>query len=378
MVKKLSKFKKREKKLQNIFYNKSGQEGAFSSNPVIIKNVYTRLHPNEKISLKVVNDFLKNQYTYQRHKNYYKKFNRNKIYSPAPGVWFGIDLADFSTFSEHNKGYKFLLLGCDVFSKMCYGESLKFKDKKSVLEAFKKILNRVKHRPIIVCSDLGSEFLANIFQNYLKKEKIHFVALQGTFHNAVVERQIKSIKMLLGKLWTNIGEPNWIDHVQNIITTFNNTKHSKLKIPPIKVEEWNSDIIYKRLYPSNIEKIPGKFKKGDMVRFSLILSNFSKGYEGVYSKQTFLINKGPFYPQKGVYPMYKLIDSFDKTPIPGSYYEKELQIINKTLFKHKKNSVYDVRVMETKGDMSKIHYLGWPHTHDAWVKTNSIFKNKPK
>ena len=110
--------------------------------------------------------------------------------------------------------------------------SLKFKDKKSVLEAFKKILNRVKHRPIIVCSDLGSEFLANIFQNYLKKEKNHFVALQGTFHNAVVERQIKSIKMLLGKLWTNIGEPNWVDHVQNIITTFNNTKHSKLKIPP--------------------------------------------------------------------------------------------------------------------------------------------------
>ena len=336
MVKKLVKFKKQEKRLQNIFYNKHGQKGAYSSNPKIIKNVYNELYPNENISLKLVHKYLKNQYIYQRHRNYYKKFARNRIYSPAPGVWFGIDLADFTNFSTHNKGYKYLLLGCDIFSKMCYGESIKTKDKKTVLEAFKKILKRIKHRPLIVCSDLGSEFLANIFQNYLKKEKIHFVALQGTFHNAVVERQIKSIKMLLGKLWTNLGKPVWVDYVQNIITSFNNTEHSKLKMAPVEVEEWNSDVVYKRLYPKNIKKIPGKFKKGDMVRFSMILSNFTKGYEGVYSKQTFLISKGPFYPQKGVYAMYKLVDSFDKSPVPGSFYDKELQGINKNLFKHKK------------------------------------------
>ena len=378
MGRKLTKIKKQERKLQKIFYNTQGQKGAYSSNPKVIKDVYDELYPNENISLKRVHQYLKNQYTYQRHRNYIKKFARNKVYSPCPGNYFGIDLADFSSFLEHNRGYKYLLLGCDVFSKMCYGEALKSKDKKSVLEAFKKILNRVKHRPRIVCSDLGSEFLANMFQNYLKKEKIHFVALQGVFHNSVTERAIKSIKMLLGKVWTNIGRPLWVDHVQNIINSYNETVHSKLKMPPSKVEEWNADVIHKRLYPENEEKKPGKFKKGDMVRFSLILGKYTKGYEGVYSKQTFLISKGPFYPQYGVHAMYKLVDSFDKTPIPGSFYDKELQLINKNLFKHKKNTIYDIKVLENKGDMSKIHYLGWSHNYDTWIKSKSILKTRPK
>ena len=115
-----------------------------------------------------------------------------------------------------------------------------------------------------------------------------------------------------------------------------------------------------------------------MVRFSLILGKYTKGYEGVYSKQTFLISKGPFYPQYGVHAMYKLVDSFDKSSIPGSFYDKELQLVNKNLFKHKKNTIYDIKVLESKGDMSKIHYLGWPHNYDTWVKSKSILKSRPK
>ena len=58
------------------------------------------------------------------------------VYSPAPGAWFGIDLADFTTFSDFNEGFKYILLGCDIFSKMVYAEPLKAKDKISVLNAF--------------------------------------------------------------------------------------------------------------------------------------------------------------------------------------------------------------------------------------------------
>ena len=370
--------KSREKRLSNIYYNKKGGAGAFSGSPIILKNIYNETYPQDKINTKLATVFLQNQYVYQRHRNRRKIFPRNMVYSPAPGVWFGIDLADFGAFSDHNDGFRYILIGCDIFSKMVYGEALKNKDKTSVLDAFKKMLPKIKHRPLIVCSDLGSEFLAKVFQNYLKKEKIHFVSLQGQYHNSVTERHIRTIKDKFGRLWTNLGEPVWVEHLQEVITSYNNTKHSRLKIAPIEVEEFNSDIIHRRLYPKKIDKVPGKFKIGDLVRISLILDKFAKAYEGVFSKQTFLITHGPFYPQKGKYPLYKIGESFSKEPIPGSWYEYELQKINKNKFGHAKNREYDIKVLESSGNKSKIHYVGWSKKYDHWVPTKSIINRKIK
>ena len=70
MARKLTKIKKQERKLQKIFYNTQGQKGAYSSNPKIIKGVYDELYPDDNITLKRVHQYLKNQYTYQRHRNY--------------------------------------------------------------------------------------------------------------------------------------------------------------------------------------------------------------------------------------------------------------------------------------------------------------------
>ena len=370
--------KKREKRLSNIFYNKKGGAGAFSANPVIIKNIYSKKYPQDRINIPLVKQFLEDQYVYQRHKKRRKKFPRNRVYSPAPGVWFGIDLADLTTFSNFNDGFKYILLGCDIFSKMIYGEPLKSKDKTSVLNAFKKMLPKIKHRPLIVCSDLGGEFLSNIFQKYLKKEKIHFVSLQGQYHNSVTERHIKTIKDKFGRLWTNLGEPVWKKHLQDVINSYNNTTHSRLKTTPNEVEEFNSDIIHKRLFPKKIGRVAGKFKKGDLVRVSLILDKFAKAYEGLFTKQTFLITHGPFYSQKGKYPLYKLAESYRKEAVPGSWYEFEMQKINKKKFDHNKNQEYDIKILENVGKKSKIHYVGWSKKYDRWVPTNSLITRKIK
>ena len=370
--------KKQEKRLQDIYYNKRGGEGAFSSNPYIIKSVYNKKYAQDKLSTILVKNYIKDQYTYQRHRNYRKKIDRNRVYSPGPGVWVGLDLGDFRSFANDNNDFKYLLIACDIFSKMIYLEALKFKDKNSVLIGFKKMLPRFKHKPLILCSDLGGEFLSKPFQQFLKKENIHFVALQGQYHNAVVERQLKTIKTILGRVWTNLGKTEWHNHIQNIAKSYNNTKHSSIKMRPVEVEEWNADLVHARLYPTKIARVQPKFKKNDMVRISLILGSFTKAYEGVFSKQTFLIASDAFYPQKGHLPMYKLIDSYDKTEIPGSFYEAELQKINKKLFKHKKNMEYDIKVIETKGKLSKIHYVGWSKNHDVWIKTASIKTRKAK
>ena len=67
------------------------------------------------------------EYVYQRHRNRKIFFSRNVIYSPSPGAFFGIDLADLSTFKDDNDQFRYILLGCDFFSKMVYIENLKKK-----------------------------------------------------------------------------------------------------------------------------------------------------------------------------------------------------------------------------------------------------------
>ena len=88
------------------------------------------------------------------------------------------------------------------------------------------MLPNIKHRPLILCSDLGGEFVGKIFQAFLKKNNIGFVALQGQYHNAITERAIKTIKSKIGKLWTKKGTHNWVKHAKNLVTTYNNTYHS--------------------------------------------------------------------------------------------------------------------------------------------------------
>ena len=82
---------------------------------------------NRNISRKNVKDFLEKQPSYTLHKLTRKKFVRRKILSPKPKVIASCDLADLSKLSRYNRGYKFLLVVIDVFSRFLQIEPVKKK-----------------------------------------------------------------------------------------------------------------------------------------------------------------------------------------------------------------------------------------------------------
>ena len=82
-----------------------------------------------------------------RHKPVRFKFKKRRVFSPGPNSTWAADLADLQKFSRSNKGYRYLLLVIDVFTKYGYIRPLKKKTGKETAAAFKDIFLEAKTSP---------------------------------------------------------------------------------------------------------------------------------------------------------------------------------------------------------------------------------------
>ena len=113
------------------------------------------------------------------------KFFINEIYSKGPkndyatnktdvyhidNIWsLGIlDLKDYGP--ENNKGYRYVLVTINNFSKLGWTIPLKNKNAQTIKNFFENILISSKRKPSLIETDRGKEFYNNIFQDFLKKQ----------------------------------------------------------------------------------------------------------------------------------------------------------------------------------------------------------------
>lgn len=69
-----------------------------------------------------------------------------------------------------------------------------------------------------------------------------------------------------------------------------------------------------------------KFKMGDYVRISSTKHIFQRDYEQKWTEEVFIIHRR--FLRQGI-PVYKITD-YGNDPIEGTFYESELQRVNKT------------------------------------------------
>ena len=98
-----------------------------------------------------------NELAEELHKPIRKKFKKRRVYVKGVDKIWAADLVDMQAFSRNNKGYKYILMIIDVFSKYGWAIPLKTKTGLEVSEAFSKLWISTKP-PERLWVDKGKEF----------------------------------------------------------------------------------------------------------------------------------------------------------------------------------------------------------------------------
>ena len=249
------------------------------------------------------------------HKSIIRKLNKRKVYSQFKDNIWGVDLAEMQSLSRKNKGIKYLLGAIDLFSKYAFVIPLKDKKGISIVNAFNKIIKQSNRKPNKIWIDQGGEFYNNVFEKWLSGNDIIMYSTYNEGKSVVPERFMRTLKNKLYKHMTATGKKVYYDVLDDVVSKYNNTKHSTIKLKPIDVGDNN-----KKVYIDEHNEKDSRFKVSDRVRISKFKNIFAKGYAPNWSSEIFIVDK----VNDTVPYTYNLKDLNDEEII-GSFYDKELQ-----------------------------------------------------
>ena len=232
---------------------------------------------------------------------------------------------------ENNRGYRYVLVALDNFSKFGWTNSLKNKNAQTIKNSFENILMSSKRKPKLIGTDRGKDFYNNIFQDFLNKINIKPYSRNSSFGSVFAERFNRTIRDLLKKIVFEQGDAKWVDILPTITKHYNNKIHSSTKLTPIQASlKKNEGFVYKNLLDKRI-KIKPKLQINDLVRTADLKKTFSKGDTTNWS-----------------YKLYKITEIINDT-IPSYHIDNLPERYNEALLKKTK-----LTMKENKDVMKKL------------------------
>ena len=218
--------------------------------------------------------FINEIYSKPPRKNY--ATNKTDVYH-IDDIW-SLDILDLKDYGqENNRGYRYVLVVIDNFSKYGWTIPLKNKNAQTIKDSFENILINSKRKPNLIESDRGKEFYNNIFQDFLNKNDIKLYSRNSSNGAVFAERFNRTIRDLLKKIVFENGDANWIDILQSITKQYNNRVHSSTKLSPKQASlKKNEGFVYKNLLDKR-NKIKAKYQINNLVRVADLKKTFSKG-----------------------------------------------------------------------------------------------------
>ena len=201
--------------------------------------------------------------------------NKTDVYY-IDDIW-SLDILDLKDYgSENNRGYRYVLVIIDNFSKSGWTIPLKNKNAQTIKDCFEKILINSKRKPNLIESDRGREFYNNIFQDFLNKNNNKLYSRNTSLGGVFAERFNRTIRDLLKKIVFERGDANWIGVLPTITKQYNYRIHSSTKLTPIQDSlKKNEGYVYKNLLYKR-KKLKAKHEIGDLVRTAESKKTFSK------------------------------------------------------------------------------------------------------
>ena len=273
---------------------------------------------------------------------------------------FEADLVDLQGLAKSNNHYKYLLTVIDALSKCAWAIPLKDKTGSSVLRGFKDIFKDRKPRKLR--TDAGKEFLNATVQNYLKKEQIIFFTSKSDTKCAMVERFNRTLKSRMWRYFTATRQDRYLDVLQQLVDSYNNTIHSTTGFKPKDVTPYNGEKVWRNLYGKpGVTKLP-KLKVNNLVRIAKEKNVFAKGYRPNWTSEIFKIKR----VKRTKEPRYTLTDLHGEDVL-GSFLEPELQAVSED-----ETKTYKVRKVlrhhgHGRNKESLVLWEGFPDKYKRWI-----------
>ena len=225
------------------------------------------------MSQKNIKIFVNEIYSKPPKKNY--PTNKTDVYF-IDDIW-SLDILDLKDYGpENNRGYRYVLIIIDKFSKFGWTLPLKNSNAQTIKDSFENILINSKRKPNLIETGCGKEFYNNIFQDFLNKNNIKIYSRYSSYGAVFDERFNRTIRDILKKIVFERGDAKWIDVLPTITKQYNNRIHSSTKLTPIQASlKQNECYVYKNLLDKR-NKIKPKFQVNDLVRTADLKRTFSK------------------------------------------------------------------------------------------------------
>ena len=268
--------------------------------------------------------------------------------------------------TNQNDNYEYLLTVIDVLSKYARVMPLKDKTGKTITETFEPILSTIK--PKLLQVDKGTEFYNKNFEAMLEKYNIKMFSTNSDKKAQIIEKFNRTLKLRVGNLFDSQNSFRYIDKLQNLVSNYNNTIHTTIKMKPIDaIKPENYDLLINNYYnnfPIDINSI--KYEVGDVVRIPIYLSAYTKEITCKWTRDLFKISK--INDTKPI--TYNIVD-LNKELIEGTFYAEELQKIDKPVL----NDPFKIEniVKKSKGK-SLVKYLGYSDSFNEWIPNENLNK----
>ena len=356
--------------LKILYYNPKSSS-SYGSKETLKKGLEQELKKTKKRIKKknltsTVKTWLENQTTYTLHKQPQKTFPRRPVLVSGINDQWQADLADMQLLADDNRGYRYILIVIDCFSRKAWARALKNKSGKSVADAFNDIF-KTQEPPKKLQTDKGTEFYNEQLQILLQKKGVRLFSTEDPVTKAcMAERLIRTIKGRLYKYFHAKNTFTWVDVLSDIIDSYNNRRHSVIKMAPNQVNLDNTP----KVRENNLHRrgtgypLPQKaaFKPDDLVRIVTESHVFKKKYLPRWSEEIFKVKA-----VKTTQPVVYSLEDLNGEAIKGTFYEPELQKVTSL------PEVYEIeRILDEKGTKVLVKWKGYPDSMSQWIHKKSI------
>ena len=178
-----------------------------------------------------------------------KNYSTNKTIIKSIDDTWSSDLLDMNDYGiKNNKGYRYILVVIDNFSKFGWTIPLKNKYAQSITDAFSQIIKSSRGKPNLLETDDGKEYVNKIFNEFLNDHNIKRYSRYTDKGAVFAERFNRTVRNLLQKPVFEKGKADWLSELPSVVKKYNNTYHHSIKLSPIQAsKKVNEKEVYSNL-----------------------------------------------------------------------------------------------------------------------------------